>query len=373
MDASAVVTPPYVAGPLRLEPFRALRLGPSRLGDPATARLYARPYRGVAARLAAWQRGGHLLAEEATALYVHEYTDDGLTVAGVVGGLDVARRTDTAASAAVLPHEGVHPPQVDELADRMREMALQPAPILLTLDFPAAARDVVRRVRATAPDHEFTDRGAQHHRLWAVTDPGTLSALNGAWRTRSALIADGHHRYAAYLRLQAADPGGPADLGLAMLVDQGDAPLHLGAIHRTLEGSGLDILREAAQRLGLAWHAAPHGEAVGALSSETIVVTDGTEWASLDVPIADDQCAVEFVHTTYLPALAKQARRVRYHHSVDEALQHVRQTKDVALLMPAPTSQQLTRIAARGRLLPEKATSFQPKPHPGTLMRRLTP
>ena len=56
------------------------------------------------------------------------------------------------------------------------------------------------------------------------------------------LLADGHHRYAAYLQLQQANPGTPWDRGLAMLVDQDDTPLFLGAIHRTLPGTTLDEL-----------------------------------------------------------------------------------------------------------------------------------
>ena len=55
MDSRGVVTPPYVGRPLRLEPFHALRLTPRRVGDPASRRLFARPYRAVSARLAQWQ------------------------------------------------------------------------------------------------------------------------------------------------------------------------------------------------------------------------------------------------------------------------------------------------------------------------------
>ena len=42
------VVPPYVAKPLELLPFRAVMLAPTRVGDPASARALARPYRDVA-------------------------------------------------------------------------------------------------------------------------------------------------------------------------------------------------------------------------------------------------------------------------------------------------------------------------------------
>ena len=55
MDTGAVVIPPYVGRPLRLAPFHGVRLTARRIGDPASGRLFARPYRAVAARLVQWQ------------------------------------------------------------------------------------------------------------------------------------------------------------------------------------------------------------------------------------------------------------------------------------------------------------------------------
>ncbi|MEP9383673.1 DUF1015 family protein [Nocardioides cheoyonin] len=370
MDDSAVVIPPYVSGPLRLEPFRALRLNPARVGDPASARLYARPYRGVAARLTSWLERGDLVEDAAPALYVHEYTEAGLTVRGVVGALDVSRRATCVEDAAVLPHEGIHPKQADELADRMQEMALNPAPILLLQDYPQAARDALSAVIEREPDQAFRDRGDQHHRIWAVHEPSTVAALNTAWQPTRALIADGHHRYAAYLRVQARCPGGPADHGLAMLVDQGATPLHLGAIHRVLQGVTLDDLRQAAHALDLPWKDGDREAALATLDPSTLVVGDGSSWASVLLP-AHARSAVDYLHDTLVPALRRGPTRVRHHHSVEDTMRHVRRGRDTAVLLPAPTPTQIWRTVLAGRLLPEKATSFQPKPHPGVLIRTL--
>ena len=61
-----------------------------------------------------------------------------------------------------------------------------------------------------------TDDGIRH-RLWALTDPAEQAAVAADLAARQALIADGHHRYAAYLQLQARKrangqdgPGHPA-------------------------------------------------------------------------------------------------------------------------------------------------------------------
>ena len=51
-------------------------------------------------------------------------------------------------------------------------------------------------------------------------------------------------------------------------------------------------------------------------------------------------------------------------------LDHLRKDS-VAVLMPAPDVDLVLKIAADDRLLPEKATSFQPKPSVGVLIRSL--
>ena len=47
-----------------------------------------------------------------------------------------------------------------------------------------------------------TDEGCPH-RLWALTDPAEQAAVAADLAARTALIADGHHRYAAYGELRA--------------------------------------------------------------------------------------------------------------------------------------------------------------------------
>lgn len=366
-----MVTPPYVAGPLRLEPFRGLMLAASRIGDPASARAFARPYTSVAARLSRWQARGQMHQDRHPALYLHEYTAGGITIRGLVGVLDISHRASRIEQAAVLPHEGIHPEQADDLADRMAEMELNPAPILLVHRADPAVRTVLDRLRAGTPDHVFTDRVEQRHRIWALREPGQLATVQHALADTRTLIADGHHRYAAYLRLQQRRPGGAADTGLAMLVDQGDTPLFLGAIHRVLTGVALPDLARAAEDTGARFTPVPQETAIAALGRANLVATDGRAWATLTLPVPDDRAAVEVLHDRLIPALAREPRAIRHHHAVDDAIRHTHPGDDVAILLPAPDVELVERIVANGRLLPEKATSFQPKPSLGVLIRSM--
>lgn len=371
MDSGAVVIPPYVAGPLALAPFRALMLAPGRIGDPASARAFARPYKDVAARLARWEQHGQMWHDPEPALYLHEYTSAGIIVRGLVGLVDVSRRATRPEERAILPHEGIYPAQADDLAARMEEMQLNPAPILLVHRAPAALRTVTREVMAEPPDHAFTDRATQQHRVWAIRDPDLLARAGVALAASRALIADGHHRYAAYLRLQQRSPDGPARQGLAMLVDQDDTPLFLGAIHRVFTGTSLDDVLLAASSLGLTAREKRESAAIAALAPRHLVITDSERWATIELPESDDHAAVETLHDQLVPAFPHGPRRTSYHHTVEDALAHAGPDLGVAVLLPAPDVGQVLRIAGHDRLLPEKATSFQPKPSLGVLIRSL--
>lgn len=376
MDAAALVTPPYVAGPLRLVPFRGLMLSPGRVGNPTTGRAFARPYKDVSARLLRWQARGYVRHDAAPALYLHEYTSAGMTVRGLVGALDVSRRATRPEDRAVLPHEGIHPAQADDLADRMAEMELNPAPILLVHRGTERLRSVLAEVVRTEPQHTFTDRGEQQHRIWAIRDEATLASIAAELADSRALIADGHHRYAAYLRLQrrraatTTHEPAPTDFGLAMLVDQGTTPLFLGPIHRTLTGTSLDDLRDASQSVGLGYEEHTQAEAVAALSSTRLAATDGERWAVVALDPTIREAAVETLHRRIVPALPHGPASVGYHHSVEDALGSAH-ADGVVVLMPAPSVDLVLEIAAADRLLPEKATSFQPKPSLGVLIRSL--
>jgi uncharacterized protein (DUF1015 family) len=364
----ATVVPPYVAKPLELHPFRAMMLAPSRVGDPASARALARPYRDVAARLLQWIEQGRATQDSAPAVYLHEYTAAGLTVRGLVGALGISHRAEGMADRAVWAHEAIHPEQAGELADRMWQMSLNPAPILLVHHGEQALRDLIAEIAGSKPDWRYLDRTRQRQRIWAIRDEGVLARIGELLADTSCLIADGHHRYAAYVRLQEEHPGTAWDAGLAMLVDQDDTPLFLGAIHRTLPGTTLDDLVDAARDAGAEVSGRARQDALSALDSTHLVLTDGETWHTVSPGDLRREAAVSWLHDRVLTRLAHPVRRVEPHHSVDEALATASATSP-AVLLPSPDFDQVRALVESGGLLPEKATSFQPKPSLGVLMR----
>ncbi len=367
---TALVTPDYLGRPVRLNAFTGVMLAPSRVGDPTSARAFARPYRDVAARLMAWAAEGSVLHDSAPALYLHEYTVRGLTAQGLVGLLDLRHRAAPGDPVGVLPHEDVHPEQVLDLADRMDEMSMNPAPILLAHHATPRLRELLAQRAARTPDWAYTDRQNNRQRIWALRSPEDQSLVQQELADTRLLIADGHHRYSAYLELARRHPGTGHELGLAMLVDQDTTPLFLGAIHRVLHPARLRMVADAARTLGATPTAITDRDtALQGLAERHIVLTDGTEWLGITVPDAEDLATIQWVHQYLLPALSP-APEIEHHHSVDTALDSLTDRDGaVALLLPAPDLATIERVAAAGQVLAEKATSFQPKPSLGVLMR----
>ena len=347
---------------LRLHPFRAMRLAESFVGAPMAYRVFARPYRAVPARLLDWRRRRHLRVDRAPAIYVHEYTSAGVPVRGIVAALELAEPE------LVLPHEAVNQAQVMQLANRMEAMSLNPAPILLLNAGSADVRTELDAVMAEEPTWSFTDRGDQLQRVWRVADEERQAALVEPLANAQMVVADGHHRWNAARELHRRHPGSGWDRTLVMVIDQADAGLQLCAIHRTLPGLTLDTIESVSGQRGDKFIRHDGQQEALARLDHALVLHDGLHWASL-TPATGASPMVCALHAELLPAWGVQEERLGYHHSATTALGEA--GSGVAVLLPAPRFEEIERSAAAGRLLPEKATSFQPKPHVGVLMRDL--
>lgn len=365
MENAPVVVPAYLAKPLRLEPFRAMFLTPNRVGDPGAVRHIARPYRDMAERVATWESDGLVLPAERDALHLHEYTTAGITVRGLVGCLDLTRLGLEPSERAVWPHERVHADQAEELAHRMEAIGINPAPILLACEGSAGLKSLMDRVATAAPDMAYTDRNAQDHRIWEISDTALLAELSECLAETTCVIADGHHRYAAYLELAARHPGTGWDTGLAMVVDQADTPFFLGPIHRTLQGRRVDDVARALDDIAVQHTRLDRQPAMDSLSGSTFVATDGQSWLAVDPAIDSDTMLVEWIHRVLIPRL--DSPEISYHHTLEEALKGT--CHGATLVLPAPSFADVVAEVRAGRLLPEKATSFQPKPTVGVIMR----
>lgn len=419
------------ARPLRLAPFRALRYNPDRVPDLGAVtcppydvigadrvtrweaadphnivRLILPRNRNAEERhnraqrsLRTWLADGLLVRDDSPALYVYEQTAGDDQAVGLVGAVSLHDYDER----RILPHEDVFPGPVADRTELMAATAAQLEPILLTYDGDGPASDVVDSVVGDRPMVDAQTADGARHRLWRVAAPDALRDVDRDLAPRQALIADGHHRYAAYLGLRdrwrgRGLAGAAAGYGLAMLVDARRHPLRLGPIHRSVSGlTWRDAVGRAARAFGLvrtlgtADVAAVVAEMTAAAARHATValaVTDGSRAAVLADPdpqvIEDSMPAGRSKLWRSLPAsIAREvvlARlwnvddgdpRVSYHHQAADATARAAATGGTALLLNPAGLADVMSLAARGERMPRKSTSFGPKPRTGLLMRLL--
>jgi len=255
-----VTSPPYdVIGPgtverlLAAEPHNVVRLilpgagSAQPAGGPEAGRLAARDLRD-------WLASGVLVRDPRPALYAYEQSlpapGDGTPALpgwpgtsrweAVQRGLVGALRLVPPGSPTVLPHEDVMPGPVRGRRELMEATQANLEPIFLLYDSAAGgggAGGAARLLDQAAAGREpllcgVTDDGMRH-RVWALADPAEHAVIAADLAARSALIADGHHRYAAYREMQDRErasgrAAGPWDYGLAFLVDLAAYPPRIG-------------------------------------------------------------------------------------------------------------------------------------------------
>ena len=362
---------------------------------PAAADAYA-----DAARLMRdWQDDGILVPDPRPALYVYEQS---LTAGPVLQrGLIGALRLAPLGAGPVLPHEDVIPGPVAGRRQLMEATSANLEPIFLLYDGngPAAptAQVIDRAIGREALVSIHTDDGIWH-RLWAVTDAAEQAEIAADLGSHQALIADGHHRYAAYLQLQArkrkagAGPG-PWDAGLALLVDSTEFPPRIGAIHRLVPGlrpataaqlaeraftvralpgvtqeAALAALREASER---------HTAFLIAGGQEFYLLTDpdpeavreampsrSDRWRSLSAAVMQELLLGRLWH------VKDDDQHVEIHHDAGEALRAAACSPEVTAVICLPIAADVVRdVAAHGEKVPRKSTSFAPKPRSGLVLR----
>jgi uncharacterized protein (DUF1015 family) len=417
-DLAGVTSPPYdviahdiEAQLIAADPHNIVRLIlPHAAGPPGGGR-----YEGAAAALRQWQDERVLVADPAPGLYVYEQARPGtggteVLQRGLIGGLGLRPPEDR----VILPHEDVMPGPVTGRRELMEATQANLEPIFLLYDGgrpPGAATQVVEAVAAGEPPlaEALTEDGVAH-RLWAVTDPAKLAAVAADLAPRQALIADGHHRYAAYRQLQARrqDAGcgaGPWDYGLALLVDSAAYPPRIGAIHRVLPGltpdKAIDLAkgafcvtpqpggsRDLAAALTALDQAAAAGPAflLAGASATRSASGSGVAYLLTDPdPVQAEAAMPDGLSATWrglgyavlqqllitrLWGLHDDDRSVQIvHNDAATAIAEAGKSGGTAVICAPMSAAEVYTVAGNGERVPRKSTSFGPKPRTGLVIR----
>ncbi len=325
-----------------------------------------------------WLADGTLCRDEAPALYVLEQETGSHRLRGLVGCVGLRPPT----SRAIVPHEDVMAGPVRDRLALLRATRANLEPILLVCD--AGGSETSAAIAAAAATRPLLEAHGPYgsQRLWAIDSPDVLGRIALDLAPRSAMIADGHHRYASYRAYQQEHPvaGGlprsgtqPWDTGLAVLVDHSTSPLTLTAIHRVVPGLSLAVATESALPRFVV-EAATLGDEP---ARGSFLMTDGAGAVRLKPRAAADHDPGEVLdtaalHETLLPLLGVVLEpSVRYFHEATAAVAAAVESRGVAVLLAPVALATVVDMAADGLRMPRKTTSFGPKPASGIIMRSL--
>jgi uncharacterized protein (DUF1015 family) len=374
----------------------------------------------AASRLRAWLAAGVLEQDPEPALYVYEQSGPGWQQRGLIGLVAVGSPD----AAGVLPHEGVMPGPVTGRRKLMMETRANLEPIFLVYNGraesgdspgvgsgvgpgpgghggsagPGTASELVGLAVSQRPPEVWAETAdGVTHRLWRLTDPAEHAAIAANLAGRTALIADGHHRYAAYRELRdlmrgAGHGAGPWDYGLAFLVDADAYPPRLGAIHRIIpqlapetaarlaaeaftvsqlppdEAHALRRLADAGQegtafllagRPGFWLLTDPDQERVRA------AMPPGASpgWQALDAAVMQELLLAG------LWSIKDNERDVLISHDAGEAVKMALDASGTAVICNPVPFAAVKEVAEHGERVPRKSTSFGPKPRTGLVLR----
>jgi uncharacterized protein (DUF1015 family) len=343
----------------------------------------------AAATLQDWLTRDVLQLDPVPALWRYEMTPPGAApTTGWLGAVGLPRP----GSSAVLPHEDTFAPAVEGRRALLAATRTDLEPIVLAHDPDAEVGALSAATGGTAPTLAVADPDGVTHRLWRVTDARVLDRLVQALAGTQAVIADGHHRFAAAREHQRSG-GSRSGSVLALLTPMGPGGLQVRAIHRVVPDLDLDTaLAGARAGFRVADRTPAGGDVAGVVDRWTsgggngsFLVTDGTRVAELSAPEASVLDAV--------PAEAPAAWRgldvvLAHHglvgrlwgrsddpasllvaHDATEALRLARERAGVAVLLLSPSPADVAAVARAGARMPRKSTLFVPKPRTGLVLR----
>jgi uncharacterized protein (DUF1015 family) len=432
-----------------IEPFRALRYNPAKVRLPAVAtqpydkitpgmqeRYYSAspynlvriilgkrhpddspgddPYTRAAASFRDWRREGIFLQDPDPSIY--RYSQQFSAPANAPnnalqferqGFIALGRIEDYPAGVVFRHEQTLAKPKADRL-DLLRATKAHFGQIFMLYSDPGAEIDQAL-ASSDPPTLEMCDEHGVLHRVWKISDSGTIELVRKKMRDKKLIIADGHHRYETALTYrnecragiqgslakaaeQRSDPRlAPYDFVMMTFVNMDSPGLVILPTHRVVQGlssfspdsfsagaakfftvdetdpsvspeRAMAKLREAGQA-GTAILAATRERAF-LLSrpkpAPEIFENVSIRQQGLDV-VQLHKCLLQQVLGISEAAIRDQAN-VTYVRDAAEALNLTRSGQaNVAFLMNPVRIEQVRDIAFGGEVLPQKSTDFYPK------------
>jgi uncharacterized protein (DUF1015 family) len=405
-DAARLICPPYDAIPpsMQHELYESSDYNAVRLELPAEAD----PYGAAASRLHEWLESGVLVQEGEPALYPCFQTfEDEHGVTRTRRGLFAALRLYDFSEGEVLPHERtLSGPKADRLK-MFRETGANISSIFgLYAD---SARQVDEAIGEFAERNEplidATFQGVRN-RLWRVTDPALVCAVQSVLAGLKVYIADGHHRYETGLAYrneraaanQAHTGREPYNYIMAYLANIYDEGLLILPIHRLVHSldsfdpecfvkrldqhftvwelpgrSALDDFLEtagSAKVFGIVLPGMVLGISLDSKPSEVLSSPVPEALQSLDVVVLHDLVLGQIFGIT-AEAMAHQSNLTYVSRTADVFEAVASGKAQVGIVLRPVRVEEVISVSVSGEAMPQKSTWFYPKVMTGLVFHSL--
>lgn len=151
-------------------------------------------YRTAAANFQALIDNGTFVRDEQECLYIYELSAGRRPRTGIVAAAAVEDYLD----GRIRKHELTRFDKEADRADHIRTTMLNVEPVMFAYRHDRSIKNLVNSIKSAQPEYEFVDEDSVQHRFWTVVEPGTIEAIIHAFAAIPATyVADGHHRTAA--------------------------------------------------------------------------------------------------------------------------------------------------------------------------------
>ena len=358
---------------LAASPYNLVRvlLGEPQDSDNDDENVYTR----AAACLNDWIRDGILAQDPEPGFYVYSQefdvpdSNERITRQGFIG---LTKVEDYDAKVVFRHEQTLTGPKRDRL-ELLRHTRAHFGQIFMLYPDPEYTVDrVLRKASSGNPVFEMADEYSVYHRLWPVTDPEEVEAIQAGMEDKRLLIADGHHRYETALAYARENPDDPAAQYVMMtMVNMHSTGLKILPTHRVLRNVpefDAEALVAEARKLGsLEELKLEFSSPVRHQVRFGIIVPDGVYLlerprrnGELDVPVLHNELIEGRLGITQ--DQVREQSFISYVRGVENAAAEVfERGAQAAFIVEATPIEDMARIAFGGGVMPQKSTDFYPK------------
>lgn len=407
----------YAADPHNLIGVEKGRSHPS---DTSQNNVYTR----AAASLEDWIRNGIIQQDPVPSFYAYsqEYTVPATEERRTRRGLIGAGQLEDYSAGVVFRHEQtLSGPKADRL-ELLRRTQTHTGQLFMLYSDPQRRVDgILNEAEGSAPNTEVCDEYGVTHRLWIISRPQAVAAIQIAMQEQNLVIADGHHRYETALayrnecrsRARKIDPEAPFERVMMTFINTHSEGLTILPTHRVAshihDFSWLAVRRhlepwfaaeefpfsndakktEARKEFLSCLVSARDQRAIGVYPADAqkpaffvLTLRDGANLNQLLSSVSPLQRELDVVllHEGILePALGITPQSITaeahliYEREATAALEAVDSGRaQISFLLNPCGVDQVMRIATAGEVMPQKSTDFYPKLLSGITMYRVT-